>query len=275
MKHGFRLIGFAILSAFFQNLDLPARSPWIRVQSVFIRGSLLWWLLRGSVVLKGSMRTFPLLMAIAVGVASGHRARAEIGVLVPAYFYPVAGSPWDDLVDAAGTIPVTAILNPASGPGGAQDSNYVAVVDALRAAGGAVVGYVHSSWGSRPLAFDDIDPFVAGLIDPGDFESTYGVPPSASGDLDQDGDHDFDDIRGFVALLAAGVVAPAVTPVAEPATTLLATVAGALFCGCLLVRRSCSMRRGGRSRMTRIGHADPPTFANPLNHPAPQGYNQD
>jgi hypothetical protein len=198
-------------------------------------------------------------MTVAASAASGHRARAEIGALVPAYFYPVAGSPWDDLVDAAGTIPVTAILNPASGPGGAQDSNYVAVVDALRAAGGAVVGYVHSSWGSRPMAevtaeidryadWYDIDGiFVDEMSTSAAAPTLYGMPPSASGDLDQDGDHDFDDIRGFVALLAAGATDSAVAAVAEPATTRLATVAAALFCGCLLVRRSCSMRCGRRA----------------------------
>jgi hypothetical protein len=44
------------------------------------------------------------------------------------------------------------ILNPGSGPGKARDPNYVAAVDRVRAAGGRVLGYVHSSYAKRPRA---------------------------------------------------------------------------------------------------------------------------
>ena len=37
---------------------------------------------------------------------------------------------------------MTAILNPASGPGTVADPNYVTATNNLRAAGGGVVGYV-------------------------------------------------------------------------------------------------------------------------------------
>ena len=52
-------------------------------------------------------------------------------------------------------------------------------------------------WGS-----DDIDLFVLGLNDPAAYESMFGVPATQRGDVDQDGDLDFDDIPHFVALLA-------------------------------------------------------------------------
>jgi len=70
-------------------------------------------------------------------------------LLVPAYFYPVENSPWDDLAMAAASVPITAILNPNSGPGSSVDPNYVAVVNSLRAAGGRVIGYVATSYGSK------------------------------------------------------------------------------------------------------------------------------
>lgn len=78
-------------------------------------------------------------------------AHGKLEVVVPAYFYPVPNSPWDDLNSAADQVDLTAILNPSSGPGNSQDTNYVAAVDALRNSGGRVIGYVHTSYGARPL----------------------------------------------------------------------------------------------------------------------------
>jgi len=89
-------------------------------------------------------------------------AHAALTAIVPAYFYPVNNSPWDDLNAAASRIPVTAIMNPGSGPGNLQDSNYVNAVNNLRTAGGKVIGYVPTSWGARS-AVDvkaDIDKYV-------------------------------------------------------------------------------------------------------------------
>jgi hypothetical protein len=73
---------------------------------------------------------------------------------VPAYFYPSGTglTDWNQMTTAAATIPITAILNPNSGPGSASDPNYASAVDALRAAGGKVMGYVHTSYGARPSA---------------------------------------------------------------------------------------------------------------------------
>ncbi|MFV2070318.1 MAG: hypothetical protein ACC645_25405, partial [Pirellulales bacterium] len=57
--------------------------------------------------------------------------------------------------------------------------------------------------------FDDISGFVLGLSDPVAYENVYGQPPSANGDIDQDGDQDFDDIGGFVAVLNGASLASA------------------------------------------------------------------
>jgi len=72
---------------------------------------------------------------------------APLGILVPAYFYPPTD--WDGLNWAAARVPLAVVVNPNSGPGAAQDPNYVSVVNSLRAAGGKALGYVHSSYATR------------------------------------------------------------------------------------------------------------------------------
>lgn len=66
--------------------------------------------------------------------------------------------------------------------------------------------------------FDDISPFVLGLNDPDSYESDFGVPPASRGDLDEDGDQDFDDIGAFVDAIIGGEN----QHVPEPSTLLLA-----------------------------------------------------
>jgi hypothetical protein len=72
-------------------------------------------------------------------------------LLVPAYCYPTIGTFWSTLNSTAAVVPLTAILDPASGPGAQVDPNYVAAVGALRSAGGRVIGYVTSSYATRNL----------------------------------------------------------------------------------------------------------------------------
>lgn len=74
----------------------------------------------------------------------------EVVALVPAYFYPTwwSGSPWDQLNAAAGRIPIEAIMNPASGSGDAPNSDYQYAVGQLQAAGGKVIGYVATGYGT-------------------------------------------------------------------------------------------------------------------------------
>jgi hypothetical protein len=49
--------------------------------------------------------------------------------------------------------------------------------------------------------FDDVDDFVLGLNNPAGYIAMYGVAPSINGDFDCDNDLDFDDIPGFAACL--------------------------------------------------------------------------
>ena len=89
-------------------------------------------------------------------------AAGSLEIVVPAYFYPAPqGSLWSELTAAAASVSVTAILNPASGPGSSRDANYVAAVGQLRTAGGRVIGYVPTGFGSRSLAdiFADINAY--------------------------------------------------------------------------------------------------------------------
>ena len=74
------------------------------------------------------------------------------------------------------------------------------------------------------IDFDDIDRFVLGMTDPSGYLEEYAVPPTLKGDVDADGDLDFDDITGFVVILSGGL-----QPVPEPNTLLLLAV-GALGC---------------------------------------------
>jgi hypothetical protein len=71
--------------------------------------------------------------------------------------------------------------------------------------------------------FDDIDEFVLGLNNPQSYLQTFGLPSSLKGDTDSDGDLDFDDIPGFVAILsAAGAGTNGVAAaVPEPSTVCL------------------------------------------------------
>jgi hypothetical protein len=102
-----------------------------------------------------------------IGVLAGRSAAAQpMEALVPAYFYPNHGGGYGDdwyrLAQAAGTIGVNAILNPNSGPGARIDENYVTAVNSLRAAGGRVFAYVHTSYGNRSATTvrNEIDKYI-------------------------------------------------------------------------------------------------------------------
>jgi spherulation-specific family 4 protein len=89
------------------------------------------------------------------GVFLSPATRAStLEAVVPAYFYPSGAglAYWGQMTTAAALIPITAILNPNSGPGTASDPNYASAVNALRTAGGKVIGYVHTSYGARSSA---------------------------------------------------------------------------------------------------------------------------
>lgn len=92
---------------------------------------------------------------------------AGTGIVVPAYFYPSwwdsEANQWDELTVSAGQVSLVAIMNPDSGPGSGVNSDYTHEVDALRAAGGRVIGYVPTTYGNRPLGevLSDVDVYYA------------------------------------------------------------------------------------------------------------------
>lgn len=68
---------------------------------------------------------------------------------VPSYFYP--GAKWTQMEEAVPKVGV-AIINPNSGPGASLDQAYADQVKKSQAAGLTVLGYVHTSYGSRDAA---------------------------------------------------------------------------------------------------------------------------
>ncbi|KAF1029743.1 MAG: hypothetical protein GAK40_00343 [Burkholderia plantarii] len=85
-------------------------------------------------------------------VAGGSAQAADL--VVPAYFYPsgTGATAWSTLATNAASVPITAIVNPNSGPGTAVDPAYTSAIAKVRAAGGKVIAYVHTSYGSRSLS---------------------------------------------------------------------------------------------------------------------------
>jgi len=76
------------------------------------------------------------------------------GTIIPLYTYPTSTS-WATVAaakQAHPSVPVIAIVNPSNGPGGALDPNYATGINKLTAAGVKVIGYVHTSYGSRPAS---------------------------------------------------------------------------------------------------------------------------
>ncbi len=94
-------------------------------------------------------------------VASSIVAASPLEILLPAYFYPsFSGSAWSQITtSAAAGAPITAIMNPGSGPGTSSNSDYVTAVNAFRAAGGKVLGYVPTGYqGATPNAGSTCQP---------------------------------------------------------------------------------------------------------------------
>jgi len=96
------------------------------------------------------MKTLKTVVA-ALALAAAAPFASAIEIVVPAYFYPSwmpSQNEWHQLTWAAQQgVQVTAIMNPGNGPGTASNSDYVAAVNELRAAGGKVIGYVYTCYG--------------------------------------------------------------------------------------------------------------------------------
>ncbi|MFN0241849.1 MAG: spherulation-specific family 4 protein [Planctomycetota bacterium] len=78
----------------------------------------------------------------------------QMRVVVPAYFVPWPGSPWERLNATAAAHPgrIVAIANVFNGPGIALSPAWRYAFQTFRGSGGALIGYVYSSYGARPIA---------------------------------------------------------------------------------------------------------------------------
>jgi hypothetical protein len=91
---------------------------------------------------------------------AGSAPAAPIGLIAPLYSYP--GPLWTALAAAKlalPAVPVCAIINPASGPGTAQDEAYLAAVLSLQAADIMTIGYIATGYGN--VSFTSIESQLA------------------------------------------------------------------------------------------------------------------
>lgn len=110
-----------------------------------------------------------LMVPAAAGINSGNNMQAAdaataTGIMVPLYTYP--GGTWNRVIETKNDhpdVPVVAIVNPASGPGGSRDSNYVSGIGKLKDAGVIVIGYVSTAYTNRALSAvkSDIDKWAS------------------------------------------------------------------------------------------------------------------
>ena len=70
---------------------------------------------------------------------------------IPAYFYPEPDSLWAQATEAAPAFGIL-IANPHNGPAEQLDANYQREINAARAAGVTVLGYVYTGYGQRDIA---------------------------------------------------------------------------------------------------------------------------
>ena len=82
----------------------------------------------------------------------------DMKVMVPAYFDP-SSYDWIRMEAQALKMPgrLCAIANPNSGPGSSYDPSYKSVIDTMHADSGLVIGYVHTSYGTRSLSLVEAD----------------------------------------------------------------------------------------------------------------------
>ncbi len=110
------------------------------------------------------------LSACGGGSALPSGAGQNMRLFVLLYGYPdlaVAGNDWQRVADAAARVPVTAVINPSSGPLMPPPAAFVTGVGLLRAAGVTVLGYVDTAFAMRPqsLVQQDVDAYQAYGID--------------------------------------------------------------------------------------------------------------
>lgn len=108
---------------------------------------------------------FLLISVVSMGMihhtTSWAQTNGQIQILIPLYIYP--DNQWNDVANTASKVPVTAVINPNSGPGTCPpDTAYQHGLNTLRNGGVTMVGYVYTSFGNRAIqdVKADIDVYV-------------------------------------------------------------------------------------------------------------------
>jgi len=76
--------------------------------------------------------------------------QGPLKIMVPLYVYP--GAAWDIIANSSKLVPTVAIINPNSGPTNNSDAQYTSYIQKLHSAGVDLVGYIHTSYGARPIS---------------------------------------------------------------------------------------------------------------------------
>jgi len=97
---------------------------------------------------KGLMKCVWLSALLAVLLVPGAAATFCQKMFIPAYFYP--GALWNQAIAGAPIVDIM-VMNPASGPGTSQNSDYVTAVQNARNKGIKVIGYVHTTYSQRNI----------------------------------------------------------------------------------------------------------------------------
>src|SRR2546428_1589502 len=95
------------------------------------------------------------LAAIVTATArTGSASTSGSGIVIPLYTYPTDGS-WAETLQAKNAhpnVPIIAVINPSSGPGGSSDLKFVQGVKNFQAAGIIVLGYVATGYASHLIS---------------------------------------------------------------------------------------------------------------------------
>ncbi|MEA1948303.1 MAG: spherulation-specific family 4 protein [Thermodesulfobacteriota bacterium] len=115
-------------------------------------------------------------------VAAQNTLAYNVEMLYPLYNYPNWNDPdsyiWDDIAAAGSDIPITAIINPANGPGGdsSPNSDFQKGLKDLTEGGVEIIGYVATEYGTRNINYvkSDIKQYNDDFTD-GDNYSVTGI----------------------------------------------------------------------------------------------------
>ncbi|HEY3761513.1 MAG TPA: spherulation-specific family 4 protein [Verrucomicrobiae bacterium] len=108
------------------------------------------------------IKVFEALLVLALTAAIARSA--SLGIMVPAYFSPdLQPEYWSELDFGASQVPLIAIMDSNNGPGTSKTTGYVNALLQLHQAGGAVIGYIYTSQGARPLTEveSDVDTYLS------------------------------------------------------------------------------------------------------------------